>query len=209
MIIAENLSFSYRLDDKLLDKLNFVVNNGERIAITGENGTGKTSLLKIIAGIEKSYSGLISNTFSKISFVPTVLNNFLLPWYSIEENIAFFESSGEKTTLHSYDNYNEILGELMPKFDKNIFYKKKIYEISSGQKAVLSIICSLSNIPDLIILDETFSNLSTTQANKLIKYLKSKNLTVIFSSHSNHIVEEFSTNIFNITLNRMKNSDEA
>lgn len=198
MITAKDLSFSYQSDKKLLDKLNFVFNKGERVAITGENGSGKTSLLNIIAGYEKNYSGKFSNSFLKISFVPTSLNSFLLPWYSIEENIAFFESNGNKILLDSVSKHFSILNNLMPKFEGQTFFKKKIYEISSGQKAVLSVICSLSNSPDLLILDEIFSNLSIKHSNILIQYLKSLDLTVVFTTHSDQIIEKFSTYVFKI-----------
>jgi ABC-type multidrug transport system ATPase subunit len=81
----------------------------------------------------------------------------------------------------------------------NEFFKKKIYELSSGQKAVLSIICSLSNKPDLLILDETFSSLSPAQTDLIMDYLITLEVPVIFTSHNNRVVERFSTNSFQIT----------
>lgn len=204
MIKANELTFGYKTDGRLLNRLSFSVPVNVRLAVLGENGSGKTSLLRIIAGSENRYTGEITNTFSKVSFIPTSLNNFLLPWYSAKENIAFFKSNGRNLSGDVVSEFDSLFKELMPKYSNTDFFKKKIYEMSSGQKAVLSIICSLSNSPDLLILDETFSNLSVKQTDLMIEYLKKQTLTIIFTSHSNRVVENFSTSTYSIP----SNSDE-
>jgi ABC-type multidrug transport system ATPase subunit len=201
VIKAIDLTFGYKTDGRLLNRLNFSVSENARLAVLGENGSGKTSLLRIIAGSENRYTGEITSTFTKVSFIPTSLNNFLLPWYSVKENIAFFKSNGKNLSGDVISEYDSLFKDLMPKYSNSDFFKKKIYEMSSGQKAVLSIICSLSNFPDLLILDETFSNLSVKQTDLIIDYLKKQALTIIFTSHSNRVVDSFCTSKYNIPSN--------
>lgn len=202
MIEVNELSFGYKSSEPLLKRLSFTIASNTRFAILGENGSGKTSLLKILAGSQNSYVGEIKNTFSKISFIPTTLNNFLLPWYSIKENLSFFKSNGEDIDGADVSEFEGVFRNLMPKFNGNDFFSKKIYETSSGQKAVLAIICSLSNSPNLLILDETFSNLSAAQTDIVMNYLKEQqSLTIIFTSHSNRVVDSFSTDKYTISNN--------
>ena len=197
MISIEELNFSY--ETQILSDLRLNVEEDDRLAIIGENGTGKTTLLKIIGGIERRYEGKVVNHFSKISFVPSDLDNFLLPWYTIAENLAFYSTNGNSLNFSEEKKYHCLFENLMPKFDKENFFQKKIYKISTGQKAILSILCSLACIPNLIILDEIFSNLSILHSNKVIEHLKKQNITYIFTSHSQRIVENFSTRTFKLS----------
>lgn len=196
MINAKNLSFGYNSNEILLRNISFDVAQKDRVAIIGDNGSGKTSLLKVLAGIETNYEGTVELHTKDISFIPTNLNNYLLPWYSIMENLSFFKSKGKKINIPVSENHKTLFEKLMPKYSDTSFFNKKIYEISSGQKAMLSIISALASDPKILIIDETFSNLSSTHTDQIIEYLIKQETTIIFTSHSDRIIDKFSTSKF-------------
>jgi ABC-type transport system involved in cytochrome c biogenesis ATPase subunit len=132
MITANELTFGYKTDGKLLNNLTFSFDNYFRLAIQGENGSGKTSLLRILAGIEQRFSGNLVNTYRRISFIPTFLNNFLLPWYSVEENLAFFESEGKSLHKSIIVDYESVFTKLMPKYINNANQGLKIKLIKAA-----------------------------------------------------------------------------
>ena len=193
MINAKNLSFGYNSNEILFHNISFDVGENDRVAIIGDNGSGKTSLLKVIAGVETSYVGTVELKTKNISFIPTNLNNYLLPWYSINENISFFKSKGKKIKDPISAECLLLVEMLMPKYIDKSFLGKKIYEISSGQKAMLSIICSLVSSPKILIIDETFSNLSIANTDLVIEYLSTQKITIVFTSHSERVIEKFCT----------------
>ena len=73
------------------------------------------------------------------------------------------------------------------------FINKKIYELSSGEKAVISFISSQLTKPDIYFLDEIFANTSSSISNKIIDYIIDSNQTIVFTSHSKTLAEKLCT----------------
>lgn len=195
MIKIESLRFRYSSNEPLLDNINIAINPGEIIAFVGNNGSGKTTLLKIIAGLIDNYQGQIVKKCKRLIYVPSNLNDFLLPWYSVRKNFAFYQNCGRSIVLRDEDAVDDILRLILPVFNKT-FYKKKIYELSSGQKAVVGLVCSILYNPDVFLFDEVFANLSAEVNMKIFEHLKKdtyKTKTIVFTSHSNNVVKELST----------------
>ena len=85
-------------NNSIFEKISFSVNMGDRIALTGGSGVGKTTLLNILAGIDSDYKGKVRNEFSRTVLLPQ--NNELIDWLTVEKiiqrtinfsKISFFE----------------------------------------------------------------------------------------------------------------------
>ncbi len=160
------------------------VQTGEFVCLIGASGCGKTTILKIIAGLEKQTAGKVIKP-EKISMC--FQSGALFPWLSVFENVAMglrqIGVSGEKLTheVHKYLSMVNIT-ELREKFPS---------ELSGGQKQRVGIARALSVEPEVLLLDEPFSALDEKTTAELhddmLKIWKETNKTIVMVSH---IIEE-------------------
>jgi NitT/TauT family transport system ATP-binding protein len=168
---------------QVLDVISFDLKRHSFISFVGPSGCGKTSLLNAITGINKNYSGVIRLNATNISFV--FQKDSLLEWLTTSENILMpLEISGKKITIEDNDKAKELLNLVGLSGYENYFP----YQLSGGMKKRVEIARSLINSPDLLILDEPFSQLdimTRERLNILIKniYLNDK-ISVILVTHS-------------------------
>lgn len=176
MLIIKNLHKSF-LNNEVLSNVNFTLGSGEILAITGNSGVGKTTLLKIISGEIKDYEGECYFTENeKISMV--FQENLLFENRTVYENLKFVcEKSYEelKISLESLLLY-EILD-------------KKVLELSGGQKRRVAFLRAFLAPYDVILLDEAIREVDSESEEKMLKYIeKNLNGSLIFVTHNrNHI----------------------
>ena len=193
MIKANNLSKSFN-GNRIFSGIEFNVEKSRILGVVGNNGSGKTTLLKIVAGIINSDTGSVNFKENiKLDFLGH--ENMLYQNFSISENIDFFsEISGFKISSELQDEIEKALGL------QNIL-EKKISDLSYGQRKKASMIRSLISDPDLLILDEPFSNLdseSTDSFISILKKLKKSGKSIIISSNRKDIVGSVSDNLLNM-----------
>ena len=182
-IQVQNLSKSFEGFDNtknaLLD-VSLTINEGECVVISGENGSGKTVLTSIIAGLEKADSGSVS-TFGRVGLVFQEAETQILG-ETVLEDVEF----GPKNLGFSPDQLKQSVEDalaftgLLDKKDEATHF------LSGGQKRRLAIACMLAMQTPVIILDEPYANLDYSgvkQVNSLIESLKAHNKTVIIVSH--------------------------
>ena len=195
-IIVENLSISFN-KDTLVSELNFKIKNGEVAIIIGESGAGKSSLLNVIAGLKKPDSGsihlngkLICDSISSLDphkrNIGYVFQDFaLFPHINAEKNIRFSENSNSKKFFDKY------LTEL--KLKKHI--NKMPHELSGGQQQRVAIARALMMSPELLILDEPFSNLDKETAidaqNLINEYIELFNIPCLIVTHDTDQINSF------------------
>ena len=158
----ENLSLSYK-DQEVLKNINFSLDLGERVSILGESGSGKSSLLRCIAGFENINSGKISLKNEIVSsetfLLPTekrgvgmvVQEKALFPHLTVKKNILF--------GIESNSNKNEIVSELAELFKIEKLLDKVPGQLSGGEQQRVAFARSLAPSPSLLMLDEPFSAL--------------------------------------------------
>ena len=186
---VKNLSKSYGAHETIIKKLNFSLKKGEIISFIGESGSGKTTFLKCLAGLENIDSGLIElngrllndhNKFveanqRKIGFV--FQDNPLFPHLNVLENIKF--------NLKNIDD--DELTKLLNLTALNGLEKRYPHELSGGEKQRVCIARSLIRKPDLLLLDEPFSNLDSNIKTKIkdeiYRIIKECGITTIFVTH--------------------------
>jgi ABC-type multidrug transport system ATPase subunit len=193
LIKANNLSKSYN-GNRIFSGIEFNVEKSRILGVVGNNGSGKTTLLKIVAGIINSDTGSI-NFKEKIKLDFLGHENMLYQNFSISENINFFsEISGFKICPELQDKIEKALGL------QNIL-GKKISDLSYGQRKKASMLRLLISDPDLLILDEPFSNLdsdSTDSFISILKTLRESGKSIIISSNRKDIVGSVSDNLLNM-----------
>ena len=185
----ENLVKFYSKDDPLIKDLNFSVKKGEFVSFIGESGSGKTTFLKCLAGLEKINSGRITlndrvlddnTTFIKPNHrkIGFIFQDYpLFPHLSVLENLKInLEEQYEKNIKY----FLELTGldNLLSRYP---------HELSGGEQQRVCITRALIREPDLLLMDEPFSNLDVSIKSKIqsevYKILKSTNTTSILVTH--------------------------
>lgn len=187
MIKVENISFKYRKDEQeVLKNINFSVDDGEVIAIVGENGSGKSTIGKLIAGITKFKNGKItiddldiSKNYSKLQErIGIVFQN---PENQIIFNNIYDEISFSLKKLDKNEIENRI-DNALEQVNMLEFKDKDLYTLSLGQKQRIMIAEVLAKNPKYIILDEPTTMIDSQGKEKIyeiIKKLKSEGYTII------------------------------
>lgn len=184
---------------KVLDKISFVLDENDFVCIIGPSGCGKTLLLKMIMGIEPTDEGLILFKGSPIreaydlkkggiTFVPQ--EHCLLPWLNVTENVEIgLESKGIPKKER-----REISLSFIQEVGLAGYEEAYPRELSSGMKKRVSIARALVTEPELLIMDEPFSNLdnltSIALREELIMLWKDKTVPLKSILMVSHSVEE-------------------
>jgi NitT/TauT family transport system ATP-binding protein len=185
MLKINNLSHEFDSGDKkkyhIIDDISFDLKQGEFLSITGPSGCGKSTLLRIIAGLIEPSKGEIVNKAKNLSFI--FQNYAIFPWFDVYENIEFgLKISGVKNKERKRIIKEKIMEMGLVGHEKD-FPK----ELSGGMKQRVGIGRALAINPDLLLMDEPFSNLDFFTAEKLRKeitelWLKYK-MTVVMVTH--------------------------
>ncbi|MEG2396410.1 MAG: ATP-binding cassette domain-containing protein [Oscillospiraceae bacterium] len=178
-IKIENLNKSYK--EKIVIKdFSLTLKIDKTIAVMGESGCGKTTLLRLIAGIEKPDSGKITKPPTKISFM--FQEDRLLPWLNAFENVKL---------VGSEDTAKKYLSLLGLENDFNT----KPNELSGGMQRRVALARALSFNSDLIILDEPFKGIDESLKDKLIDVIKSEKRDIILVTHNKSDAKKLTDNI--------------
>lgn len=175
-------------DTELYHGFNLKVAKGSFVSIIGNNGTGKTTLLNIIAGIDSVDSGSvrINNNAATNVTVGYVFQNYrqaLFPWMNVMDNLAFpLKIKGVRRQIR-----NKIVKKFCESHNLVVNYAAFPYSLSGGQQQQVAIIRSWINSPDLILMDEPFSSLDYYNSFKFQKEISllwsDIKTTIIFVSH--------------------------
>lgn len=206
MLEIFELSHSFDREVYVLDTINLTVKSGEIISILGSSGCGKTTLLRIIAGLEKQTKGIIKINDKIVSdqscFIPPEKRNLglivqersLFPHLTNYENILF--------GIKNLDNKNEIALEHLELFKIDHLKDKYPHEISGGEQQRIALARSLAPCPALLLMDEPFNaldeKLKIEMYAEIKKIFRKKNITVIMVSHDNEEARFFSDKIYEI-----------
>lgn len=191
---------------KLFDNLSLNVNYGDFIKISGCNGSGKTSLLRIIKGLLIPDNGeiIFEKKFFKNDVVLFTQNyrSFFLN-LSVIENLNFFNSVNLK---YSKNAFNKKIDDLLTKF--NLLNKKNniVSSLSSGEIKKLIIVRGYLQRGELLLFDEITNSLDAESKKVLIQDLDNSKKTIIWVSHEADDFKE--RNIINLKLKKgMLHSD--
>ena len=190
MIKALDLSFSFG-SKKVLNKINFEAQLGQSIEISGDNGSGKTTFLKNLAGLLTPSHGqvLIDNLNTKTDFLK-VKN--IIAYVGVSDGGFFSRLTGLKnlSLLSEFYGLDESalkikVDELGQYFDLGPILKTPFVEMSTGMKQLLRITLSLVSSHKVLLLDEPLRSLDKKNRTGLVKLLSEKPLDrlLVYSNH--------------------------
>ena len=189
LLSAQNISKTY-MERKILDDTSFFLNEGDKVGIIGINGTGKSTLLKILAGKEKADTGKIVRTKGiKISYLP---------------QIPEFDENGtvlEQIMAHLPRDLKEakefeaksILGKLgITEFNK------KINELSGGERRRAGIAAALIQPSDILLLDEPTNHIDNQTVLLLEEQLKKYRGAIVMVTHDRYFLNSITKKIVEV-----------
>lgn len=202
MLEINNISFSYGKQNPTLNNISFSLKPGEHLSVMGESGCGKSTLLKVIYGLLDVEKGTLFwkdhqilgpeyHLVPGMEFFKYVPQNFdLMPFTTVAENISkflsrFFPEEAKQRTQ-----------ELLEVIEMEEFADVKVKTLSGGQQQRVAIARALAKEPELLLLDEPFSQIDNFKKNslrrKLFQYLKDKNIACIVATHDGSDALSFS-----------------
>ena len=193
----ENISKSYG-PKVLFEHIGFNINEGDKIALIAPNGTGKTSLLKILAGKDKSDSG------GKITFLKDIRISFLEQEYSFDPEKGIFDqimsSSAELTadmdTGH-LEEYRRKVRQFLTSLDLPDF-GQKMKELSGGEVKRVAIAQMLASEADFFIMDEPTNHLDIDAIEFLEGYLSRSRCTLLMVTHDRYFLDKVCNTIMEL-----------
>lgn len=186
MLITASHLTKYNNLKCILDDVSFTIHEQDKIALIGINGTGKSTLLKVLAGITDYQGNIIKKKDIRISYLPQI-PDFKDHYTAIQQ---VYEYIDEK--VPDYE-----VKALLNKFGiKN--YEQKIQQLSGGQQKRIALTIALLKPCDLLLLDEPTNHLDNEMVEYLEKYLIKYNKALFMVTHDRYFLERITTKIFEL-----------
>ena len=197
MITIKDLCSSYtNKQPYLLDNINLNIPSGSYISVIGENGSSKTTLIKLILGLLKPTSGSINITASSIGYVPQKLESFNSQ-FPITVNEVL---DCHKKTLGNHKNID--IPSALRSVNLYDYRNKLLGSLSGGQQQRALIARALMGNPDVIILDEPSTGVDESNQNEIYNIISQINKvnkkTIISIEHNVHTALKYSTHILKV-----------
>jgi len=205
LLELQDIYLNYKTENSLVEVIkgvNLKINSGENVAVVGKSGSGKTSLIMLIAGLEKATSGKIIFEDQDISAysedeladlrkrkIGIVFQSFyLIPNYTALENISLV------LEINKIENAQKKSAELLEQFGLKDRLNHFPSQLSGGEQQRVAIARSIILSPKLILADEPSGNLDSENSkliiNLLFKYSKQNNSSLILVTHDQSIAKE-------------------
>lgn len=198
MLQIKNLCLSYGEDNKILNDISLKVLDGECILLTGESGSGKSSIINSINGLAFAYENAVGTGSIKVDdkeiknlelyevslLIASVFQNPKTHFFNVNTTIEllfYLENIGL-----SKEDMDSRMQEMLKIFHIEHLLGRSIFELSGGEKQILCVAASYISGCKIIVLDEPSSNLDDKHINilmKMLKMLKEKKITLILAEH--------------------------
>ena len=199
----ENISKSYG-PKVLFEKIGFNINEGDKIALIAPNGTGKTSLMRILAGKDKSDSG------GKIMFLKDIKIAFLEQEYDFEPERSIFDQIMTSSIEFTKDLDQEHLWEYEHRVVKFLTSfnltnpDQKMKELSGGEVKRVALTQMLASEAEFFIMDEPTNHLDIDAIEFLEGYLSRSRCTLFMVTHDRYFLDRVTTRTMEIEHRRMR-----
>lgn len=195
IISVSHLSFGYDSKRKVLENINFQLKKGESVGLVGANGVGKSTLLRILVGLNTGFQGdvMVNNIPLEKKNLKTIRKNVGYVFQDADSQL--FMSTVFDDVAFAPRNYgmseaevNEKTMEALKVVHIEQLKDKQIYKLSGGEKKLASIATILSTEPDVILMDEPSVALDPKNRRNLINILNQLNQAKIIASHDLNMI---------------------
>ena len=193
-LVLKNVSFGYsRLDEPILKDFNLEIKQGQKVAIVGSTGSGKSTLSKLISGLYSPWEGEIIFNDKRIDEIDHEI--FTSSIAVVDQDITLYEDTimnNLKMWDESIEDYEVIMACNDAQIHEQITMREGGYNapvieggknFSGGEKQRLEIARSLASDPSIIILDEATSALDAKTEHEVVKAIKARGITTIVIAH--------------------------
>lgn len=227
---VENLSKHYG-DLVLFEDISFGLEKGDKTALIAKNGSGKSSLLKILAGLDGADNGAyVFNNEARMAYLPQTpvfdasltIDELLQTSHSetlkiirqyedalnsqgqnySEKSQKLLDAVSAKMDVYNAWDYEDRVKQMLGRF--GIFETNlKISKLSGGQKKRLALAFTLLDNPDFLILDEPTNHLDINMIEWLEDYLSKANITILMVTHDRYFLDNVCNNVLELSFGRM------
>lgn len=192
MLKLDHISYAYEAEKAILKNISFALPQGEHLAVMGESGCGKSTLLKAIYGLidvqgsiyfcENRVWGPSRQLVPGYAAMKYLAQDFGLgPYHTVAENVGKFVSNLD------LDYKKERVAELLSLVGMQDFAQRKALDLSGGEKQRVALAMALAQEPQLLLLDEPFSQVDNFRKNELQRtlfaYLKECGISCVVATH--------------------------
>lgn len=199
ILSLENITHSYT-ERKLFDNTSFYLHEGEKVGVIGINGTGKSTLLKIMAGLEVPDEGeVIKASNMMIHYLPQN------PRFNDGDTVL----ESVQNMIHHHANENELVKakSMMTRLGITDF-EQKTGELSGGQRKRLALVSVLITPCDILILDEPTNHLDSEMAQWLENQLKAFKGALVMVTHDRYFLDSVTNRIIELDKGKIYSYDE-
>ena len=206
MIEIKNLTKKFSTNGEellVLDNAEMNINDGDNIIISGENGAGKTTFLKIVGLLDRKYSGdYILDSKSVGDFTEKDMSKYRNEVFGFifqEYNLIESETTYDNILIpliysskYKRADRKQRIQEISEEFEITEILNKKVKYLSGGERQKVTIARALVNDPAVILMDEPSNTLNLRMKDKLIEYievLKRKSKTIVVVSHDKYLTD--------------------
>lgn len=197
LVSFKDVTFWHDEKRPLLSEVNFSVREGSKITIMGQNGAGKSTILKIIAGKLKAKKGDV-NVFPGTTIG---MAHQVMPREDLDLTVEDFF---HKQLPHKVKDIGRRIEEVLDVVNLKAPHDKKIRDFSGGQQARLLLAAALITEPDLLLLDEPTNNLDPEGINHLLMFLLMSDKTCIVISHDADFLNAFTDGVLYLDVHTRK-----
>lgn len=205
MLIISNLTIVLKKDLRTLIKnFSFVLNKNDKVGIIGEEGNGKSSLLKVLYNPEETskyleITGNISIKDEKIGYLPQMIDEEKL-------NLSISELLNKEIdySLLDYKKYYLYIDMFHLDEDKLLSNEIKVKSLSGGERIKLFLLIELMKEPTILLLDEPSNDLDLSSLNLLEELIKNIDIPVMFISHDESLLSKCANKIIHIEFLKSK-----
>lgn len=195
MLKLNKIRFRYdNADTMTLDGISIALENGEVMAVVGPSGGGKSTLLRIISGLEKPFEGTIDidgqSIVDKNHFVKPEKRGvgMLFQDYALFPHMTVAKNIGYGIDYLSGKERKSRIKEMLQLVDMEGYGKRYPHELSGGQQQRIALARAIAPEPKILLLDEPFSNLDTQLLEKvreeLFEIIRSSGITAVMVTHN-------------------------